>query len=214
MYEIELKAHVKDRKKTLSALNSFACPIKSQEGIPLAIEKDDTYYRLPLTGRAAVDGRPYLTCRIRREVCRAIGKETEKGCTVESNTVFFTYKRKALKHEGGCDIEVNDEKECRLDDDKALISMLLDAGFFVSQRKRKTVLGYTYPTPLGEAHIELCTVPPLGDFLEIEIMSEENDDKTVYKAQEAIKKIFQKCSISLDAIEERYYSQMLQDNGE
>lgn len=192
MYEIELKAHVEDARTVLDALASFARTVGT-------VEKNDTYYRLPLTGRIAPDGRSYLTCRIRLEKCN------------DKQRILFTYKRKSLIHESGNDIEVNDEKECSMDSTEALEAMLFDAGFVVSHKKQKTAIGYVADTSMGEAHIELCTVPPLGDFLEIEILSAAHDAETVRLANEAIKGIFAKCAIPLDAIEERYYTQMLEE---
>ena len=59
------------------------------------------------------------------------------------------------------------------------------------------------------AHLELCTVERLGDFMEIEILTESNDEKTVSQTKEKLLKMLSKCGISEDKIENRYYSQML-----
>lgn len=222
MYEIELKAHVADEEAVRQALSSFAQPLE-------VIDKDDTYYRLDMGGKTAPDGRPYLTCRIREEVvteCAASGgvygsivpctppanhRSAHGTDSTDNKSVLFTYKRKRLVQNGeGAAIEVNDENECTIGSKGALEAMLLDAGFTVSHRKHKRAEGYMAQTPCGEAHIELCAVPPLGNFLEIEVISEKHDDETVTQAHQAIKDIFTRCGIPLDAIEERYYTQMLE----
>ena len=59
------------------------------------------------------------------------------------------------------------------------------------------------------AHAELCEVPPLGDFLEIEIIKEKNDEETVKKMKDIIMKIFEECGIKKEDIESRYYRDML-----
>lgn len=209
MYEIELKAHVADRSKVQEALMTFAKPLE-------VIDKDDTYYRLPPSSangarggarqsekEAAQTQAGYITCRIRRETRRTLDGKVEKD-------VLFTYKNKRLMKDGeGAAIEVNDEKECRMDNSEAVEAMLLYAGFTVSHKKQKKSEGFAADTECGKAHIELCTVPPLGDFLEIEIMSEKNDEQTAKHIHKAIKELFARCGIPPEAIEERYYTDML-----
>jgi hypothetical protein len=60
-----------------------------------------------------------------------------------------------------------------------------------------------------EMHIELCNVPPLGDFLEIETIKNQTDDETVKKIKKLQEQIFTQCDISLDQIEERFYRDLL-----
>lgn len=195
MYEIELKAHVADRDEVRSALADFA----QAQGV---IDKDDTYYRI--ADKAGSD-KARITCRIRRETHHTLDGKVKMD-------VLFTYKKKDLVQDGeGAAIEVNDEKECRMDDSEVVEAMLLYAGFSVSHTKQKRAVGFLCSTECGEAHIELCTVPPLGDFLEIEIMSEKNDAATVSHIHCVIKAIFTKCGIPLEAIEERYYTDMLDE---
>lgn len=215
MYEIELKAHAAEADAVRRCLATFARPVEM-------IDKSDTYYRLELHdshfdrlndpdnellanhGKTSTNGKPYLTARIREEV-----HHTNSG---DERSILFTYKRKRLVSDGaGAAIEVNDENECTISDSGALQAMLFDAGFVVSHKKHKKAEGYMADTPCGEAHIELCAVPPLGDFLEIEILSEKNDDQTIAAAHQAIKEIFTRCCIPLEAIEERYYTQMLEE---
>ena len=187
MYEIELKAHVTDREKTIAKLNAFAtyCGM---------VQKSDTYYK-----NAAK-----ISARIRTET--EMLNDADTSGQQGKQRVFLTYKRKELRLDAnGAAIEVNDEKECELSDGTALESLLTDSGFAVSIKKEKTVMGWV----CGSAHLELCTVPPLGDFLEIEILSSANDSATVEKCQSELKTLLHKAGIPNENIERRYYSDML-----
>ena len=208
MYEIELKAHVENRREVARALDSFA----EYSG---ALTKRDTYYRLPLvcvpTGtetssskRADVkvyaEEQSHIGCRIRKTVYEKTG-ETK---------ITFTYKRKGLRKDAdGIAIEVNDEKECTLSDTDAIESFIKDAGGGISHVKEKIIKEWYAETEAGAAHIELCTVPPLGDFLEIEVLAK--DDAHTENAKRAIMSIFKNCGIDENAIESRYYSDMLDE---
>jgi Adenylate cyclase, class 2 (thermophilic) len=193
MFEIEMKAHATDRSHVADILNSIA----QYDGMA---EKKDTYYHLP---RSTGAGSPaYLSCRVRHEVFK---KGTEK-----EERVIFTYKRKELRSgTDGAQIEVNDEKECTLSGSEALEAMFSDAGFTAACTKYKIAEGWFAQTEAGTAHIELCTVPPLGDFLEIEIMSEVQDESHVAEARKCIESLFSRCGIPLSAVENRYYNEML-----
>jgi len=61
------------------------------------------------------------------------------------------------------------------------------------------------------ANIEVCNVPPLGDFIEIEILSKTKDEKTVKNIQKELISILQRCKISESDIESKYYSEMLRE---
>ncbi|MGI5097563.1 CYTH domain-containing protein [Treponema socranskii] len=211
MYEIELKAHVKDRIAVAHALDIFA----RYEG---SLTKRDTYYRLPLvcvpidterspskrtdtkvhSENTAVQD--HIGCRIRKTVFEKTG-ETK---------ITFTYKRKELRKDAdGIAIEVNDEKECTLSETDAIESFIKDAGGGISHIKEKIIKEWYAETEAGAAHIELCTVPPLGDFLEIEVLAK--DDAHTEDAKRAILSIFKNCGIDKSAIESRYYSDMLDE---
>ena len=60
-------------------------------------------------------------------------------------------------------------------------------------------------------HAELCTVPPLGDFLEIEVVKEVQDEQTVQKITKLQEQLLSDCNIPLSQIEPKYYSQMLKE---
>jgi len=189
MYEIELKAHVEDRQATIEKINAFAVYCGE-------VHKSDTYYRLIADGKK-------ISTRIRKET-RIPGDNRETGDTL----TLLTYKRKEKRMDAnGTATEVNDEKECTISDASPLEALLADIGFEVSIKKEKQVMGWTY----NDAHLELCTVPPLGDFLEIEILSPDNDAKTVQSCQQELQNLLEKAGISKDKIEERYYSDMLRE---
>ncbi|EPF25622.1 hypothetical protein HMPREF1221_02176 [Treponema socranskii subsp. paredis ATCC 35535] len=208
MYEIELKAHVENRREVARALDSFA----EYSG---ALTKRDTYYRLPLvcvpTGtetssskradiKVYAEEQSHIGCRIRKTVYEKTG-ETK---------ITFTYKRKGLRKDAdGIAIEVNDEKECTLSETDAIESFIKDAGGGISHVKEKIIKEWYAETEAGKAHIELCTVPPLGDFLEIEVLAK--DDTHTKNAKRAIMSIFKNCGIDENAIESRYYSDMLDE---
>ena len=205
MYEIELKAHVEDRGEVTRALDSFA----EYTGM---LTKRDTYYRLPrivptdaavssskhTDKKAYAEEQSHIGCRIRKTVYEKTG-ETK---------ITFTYKRKELRKDAdGIAVEVNDEKECTLSETDAIESFIKDAGGGISHVKEKIIKEWYAETEAGKAHIELCTVPPLGDFLEIEVLAK--DDAQTESAKRAILSIFKNCGIDESAIESRYYSDML-----
>ncbi len=175
MFEIELKAHVKDKNALKEKLNSFAVYKNS-------LVRDDQYF-----------SKDKIKVRLRKE----------SNLTDKTDTFILTYKQK----ETLSDTEVNDEKECTLSSPDAFLSFINDAGFKIELTKHKEVESWTY---LG-ATIELCNVPPLGDFIEIEILSSSNDTKIVETAQQKLHDILKMCDIPLSEIENRYYSQMLKD---
>ena len=182
MYEIELKAHVDDRKSVIEKLGTFA-------GFLQSVQKDDIYWAIHKNGEK-------IQARIRKET----------DLETSEKKIYLTYKRKENRiAENGKSYEVNDEKECEISDSSALEAVFADSGFEIALEKHKTVYGYQY----GECHIELCTVPPLGDFLEIEILSGKNDEETVSEKRKLLLEVLRECGIPEEKIENRYYSEML-----
>lgn len=159
-----------------------------------------------VTGAAAVSSaRDYISARIRKE------KLVFKG--EESCSNYFTYKRKeVILGSDGREIEVNDEKEINFGGSaEALEVFFTDLGGKVALKKEKSVEQWILELDGEKAHVELCTVPPLGDFLEIEIIKDANDEVTVARCKKIEEKIFTLCHIPLEQIEPRYYSQMLKE---
>lgn len=194
MFEIEMKAHVRNRDEVREKLNSLAefCG---------RTYKNDVYYEIP--AGAAMGKKSSISARIR----------TETGTDGKTET-FLTYKRKQLlRGDGDAAIEVNDEQECMISDAAPLEALLADAGARISLRKEKDVYHWKAETEAGTVHIELCAVPPLGDFLEIETISTENDAETVEKIKSAEKALFTACGIPVSDLEPRYYRDMLAEHG-
>lgn len=191
MKEIELKAHVYNRKEVISKLNSIA----NYLGI---VDKKDTYYHIPVCN----DEKKYISVRIR--------KEKKIIDSTENEQIFLTYKRKELiQDENNISIEVNDEHECIIDSECAIKAILEDLNACVALNKEKHVEHWNYTKNDFIFHIELCTVPPLGDFLEIEVLCENDDEKTVSIIKSTEEELLISCNIPLENIEKRYYSDML-----
>ncbi|MBP3365726.1 MAG: class IV adenylate cyclase [Treponema sp.] len=193
MTEIELKAHVSDKSSLKKKLASFAEFEKS-------VVRDDTYYASPLNS--------HLKIRLRTEQTAGA-----KPC------YFVTYKRKELKTAAdSIQTEVNEELESELSSPHALEQFLCDCGFQPVLKKRKEAESWKAPVPGLEgqaaalkATLEICTVPPLGDFLEIEILSPETDSSAVSRFQEALAVLLEKAGIEQKCIESRYYSDLLSE---
>lgn len=198
MIEIELKAHVKDRESLISKLKEFST-------FQQKVTRKDTYYHLPVEGRT-INGKDYISARIRKEY-----KETESGQLLTS---YLTYKKKETKVDTSeVAIEVNDEKETVLSDPLAMETLFADIGFKPGLYKEKTVEDYVTETRFGTATLELCQVAGLGDFLEIEILSETQDEETVLQIQKELKALLEKSGIPESQIEKRYYSELLKEKG-
>jgi adenylate cyclase class 2 len=196
--EIELKAHARDRKAVLQKLNAFAVFDKS-------VSKDDRYFKLEKSG--APNGR--ITARIRQE------KNADQNGRAFEEKIFLTYKKKEKRlASGGGALEVNQEYEAALDNAECLEALFADVGFVPYFTKHKDAVGFYADTPCGKAHLELCSVPPLGDFLEIEFVGDgEADESQIAAMRKELESLVVKCGLALDDIEEKYYSELLAEAG-
>ncbi len=182
MYEIELKAHVDDRASVIAALNAFATFCGTAE-------KHDTYYALQR-------GEETVSARIRAE------------SSAGGERILLTYKRKERRTAAdGVATEVNDEQECTLSAREAVESLLTDSGFTVALTKTKRAMQWRHDGAL----FELCAVPPLGDFLEIEMLSPTDDEETVRRIQERLQTLLDRAGVPAEKIESRYYRDMLRE---
>jgi len=193
MIEIELKAHVDDRDALIERL-------KKNARFAGSVIRDDCYW-----GRK--DGE-HKKIRIRRET----GVPSDPRDTRPQ--ILLTYKRKEIKtDELGFSSEVNDEKECVISNPAPLEAFLKDNGFEILLKKHKEVMAWTLPITTvpgaSNATFELCQVPPLGDFLEIEILAADESSKTTEAAQKELKNLLNLAGIPSEKIEERYYSELL-----
>lgn len=188
MYEIELKAHIKDRDDLTKRLHSFA----SFKG---STHKFDTYWR------SATDN---IQIRVRQE-----RKQANPHGNMEETTTTVTYKRKQLRvSQDGTSIEVNDEQEFSISSRNPFEEFLQDAGFSILRKKEKHVEQWQFE----DALLELCNVPPLGDFLEMEILAADNKEATVQAARTKLSFLLEKCGIPESDIEPRYYNEMLSEH--
>ena len=198
MYEIELKAWVDDIPSTEEKINEFAKYI----GLT---EKHDTYWR-----------------KKNSEVGIRIRQETGKP-------IIATWKEKNLRQN---DFELNTEREFvigsteftneTIPNDKNAESFknaldtfedfLKTSDFEISLQKYKSTKTWHHNTEeFNLITIEISYVEFLGHFIEIEILSEKNDDETVAKAQNCLHQTLQKCGISKEKIETRFYWQLLKE---
>ena len=192
MHEIELKAHLEHPKKTEALLSRIA-------DFSLRCTKTDRYWTLG-----------EKTIRIRREL---IG---------DKETVFITHKQKHYTDT----IETNRELEFEL----AAVSvpvfteMLKSLGMTCTaekQKETKVFVPYTDLFPAGilegtcSVSVELSTIPPIGHFLELEVLSpDEGSDTAAYEqhirnAQVIFDTLLTALEIPQSAIEVRPYNELL-----
>ena len=200
--EIELKAHVRDSealKNALSGKAEYSC----------AFEKQDVYWF-----RQESFAFPLVKLRIRREK-RSFADGTEKAlCLV-------TYKAKEV-NDG---VEMNDELEFAVDPAEAFEEFLKMAGQKPGAVKKKRGWDFTKTVSSAPelvaaklAGAELCAelveVDNLGWFIELEICVNVDDagdksEETFKKVEETLLAFLDDLGIERQAIERRYYLEML-----
>jgi adenylate cyclase class 2 len=203
--EIELKAHVRS-PLALKAEISLLAPGNPAGCLPLSFEKDDCYwiaadYCPPASVPASI---PKSGIRIRRErIRRPDGAAEEK--------VLVTYKSKEVR-EG---IEINDEREFTVSGEDAFNELLKRLGLEPGMRKHKQGWAWTY----GNIYAELCEVSGgnqgsprnLGWFLELEILADDAEAGTVAAARKELLGLLERLNVGKERIEERYYSELLDE---
>jgi adenylate cyclase class 2 len=197
--EIEIKAHVEDFKGIKAGFSGMA-------GVPWMIEKDDTYWIPPVGIEKPGMALPLSGIRVRRATKANGGGPAEKQ-------ILVTYKTKELRKE----IEVNDEREFAVSDGKLFEELLIRIGFEPGLRKRKQ--GWSWS--IDEITAELCRIrggypqgirsgeSDLGWFAELEIIAEDENPETIGAAKAQLLELLEKAGILKEAIETRYYSEML-----
>lgn len=213
MFEVELKAHVKDLDALKQRLVSFAL-FKGY------VEKEDTYYSLNgVTVRirkerlcppsAIKDGTPNLFSTSSLPPSSSPDNFPQNLPPVEDEklTYYFTYKKKEVI----TDTEFNDEKECILTDYLPIKEALLDSGFTVSLKKHKSVLLYCVSSIYGNVSIEVCNVEKLGNFVEVEVLTRSKDKAVIEKIQKLLHDILHKMGLTDADIEPRYYRDLLKE---
>lgn len=181
MKEIELKARVADICTVEKLIGTFATFERS-------VVRDDTYYV-----NSSLKGRKI---RFRLETC---GK---------NQSWLVTYKKKEnIISSDGTPTEVNEELETAVENPEPFLKFLEDEGYVVYLKKHKEVRDWTFE----DATLELCNVPPLGWFLEIEILGQDDSPDTISKAQKKLRELLIRSGLTEKNIEERYYSQLLKE---
>lgn len=183
MFEIELKAKLSDRKAVEEKLSSFAHYTGKTE-------KSDVYWTQNRIGHPE---------KIR------LREETGKPLTA-------TYKRKEVRQN---QIEVNDEIEFSIGSiadneaaakEKAAFEFFLNAsGYSPTMHKHKETKSWKFEDVI----IEISYVDKLGDYIEIEIMSETDNPEATQKTHDKLLLVLKKCGVPEEDIETRYYSEML-----
>jgi adenylate cyclase class 2 len=192
--EIELKTHVKDSEALKLLLSAKAEYL-------WAFEKEDAYY-FPV-GNSSI---PKSGVRLRGE-SKTLPDGTEK------KAVYVTYKTKEVRD----GIEINDEKEFEVFSSQSSPGPVRVFDEFLTMLGLKP--GYT-KRKKGWAffkdgiNAELLEVEKLGWFLETEIVVNDilPPDKmeiTIGEGRRRLMKFLSDLGIEKDAIENRYYSEML-----
>ena len=192
--EIELKAHVKDNealKLLLSDKAQYLC----------SFEKQDTYYF------------PVENPNIPKSGVRLRSESSTFPDGTEKKAVYVTYKTKEVRD----GIEINDEKEFEVYSSqnstiKVFNEFLKMMGLKPGYSKRKR--GWAFSRE--EINAELLEVEKLGWFLEMEIVVNDIDvsEESNVIIEEKRKKLLgflSELGIEKDAIESRYYSEMLKE---
>jgi adenylate cyclase class 2 len=181
MFEIELKAHLADRSAAADRLNAFA----SYAGFT---EKSDTYW---VSAQAdAPSGADAPVIRVRQT-----GRGDSDGETI------VTFKKKELMN----GVEVNNETEFTVSKREEFEALLRILGFVPGIRKHKKTSSWRYENAL----LEVSSVAGLGDFIEIEILSETDDPVTIKDCTRRLHTILEMAGVPESAIEPRHYAEML-----
>ncbi len=148
------------------------------------IDKKDEYWSLPM----ASSFMPAAGFRLRLR--------TEPG------KATVTFKEKTYTD----NIEVNKEVEFGILDAEAFRNFLDKMSARLLYRKRKTGKAWA-----GEGGIvaELVRVEGLGDYLEVEIVKEEDAEIDVEAIKKSLVEVLERCGLPASAIEARPYSQLL-----
>lgn len=126
-------------------------------------------------------------------------REDNEGVTV-------TYKRKEVRGA----IEVNDEKEFSISARKDFEVLLADIGFAPYTTKEKQTRVFASTTEGGlPVSIELSYIPPLGWFIELELLANNPDEAFLIRAEAELKAELRRCGIPEEKIEKRFYTELL-----
>ena len=191
MYEVEIKAHVKDYDSVKKRLEHIA-KFESR------IEKEDFYYC-----RFKENGEKLKSIRIRKESVLESGKKNP--------FTRFVVNYKSKESQNGT--EVNRELESTIENPEVIKAFLLDTGHKMYLHKKKVSDFFSSIVSICnndlQCHLELVEVPPLGYFLEIEIMCPDENEDMINSAQKELYRLIDECGLKKEDIEHRYYSELL-----
>ncbi len=122
----------------------------------------------------------------------------------ESGVHTVTYKDKTLSGA----VEVNLEKEFQVSSPESFIELMERVGCVALSRKHKISEKYR----VGSCLVESVKIEGLGDFVEIEILAENDSPETVKDAKSELFSVLDRCGIAREAVESRFYSDMLADS--
>jgi adenylate cyclase class 2 len=181
MTEIELKAWIGDPAALGAKLDAAGHPAGSYD-------KSDEYWR-PRAGSPEAAGLSLGSgVRIR---------SGERGAA----SAIVNFKRKETRAE----VEVNDEREFAVSDAAAFRELLDRLGLAPWMRKRKVGRAWD----CAGVTAELSRVEGLGDFVELEILADSDDEATVAAARGRLLDLLDRLEVPRSAIEARYYTAML-----
>jgi adenylate cyclase class 2 len=201
-FEIELKARLDDFalvKERLSVAGSYI----------RAYKKSDSYWYPVQASLLSLDGGNIPTLpsglRIRRE-----NSTNADGIIIES--ILVTYKTKEI-NDG---IEINDEREFTVSDANLFEELLARLGLCRDICKEKE--GWAWSIKAGTGRLvpilaELSMVTNLGWFLELEIIANNGDAKTVEESRKHLLATLELLEIPVEQIESRPYTAMLREKG-
>ncbi|MDR2518236.1 MAG: class IV adenylate cyclase [Spirochaetaceae bacterium] len=179
--EIELKAWVREPEALRERLNALAKEAGS-------FEKEDSYWYDP-AGRLSSSG-----IRIRKET----DEDTQGAVT---RAVRVTYKHKEIRGS----VEVNDEHEFSVSDDRPFEDLLIRLGFVRGSCKHKRGWSWDY----APVTAELSFVEGLGWFVELEILADSDRPEVVQAARASLLAALDAVGVGAEHIETRYYTEML-----
>lgn len=165
-----------------SISETIQCVWDSQElSGPFPFDKQDTYF-----------------CRVDDSTEDTLFRLRRLG-----DSAVVTHKKKSFI--GAC--EINGETEFSVSDPEAFVDLVTNLGFRPCIEKRK--IGCAWK--IGGMTIELSDVPPLGAFIEIEIVLDPvtAHDGAVAQATDEIIHTLSRLGIPESAIEKRYYNSLL-----
>jgi adenylate cyclase class 2 len=208
-FEIELKARIDDPESVKKRLDSLG----EYRG---SYEKDDAYW--VFTAGGAKTGQDDPSPALPSTGLR-VRKETGAGSDGRAFALTrITWKTRDLRD----GVEINDEREFEVSDAGIFEDLLGRLGLAPEIVKNKRGWAWDCDGPAGGAssvpggdgsaggiRAELSEVRSLGWFLELEILTARNDEKTVTENQKRLFSLLETLNIPRKSIEFRPYTEML-----